>query len=128
MHCSSRAFGNFDFTDEQKEMFWQMLVDLQRIVITIHGNIGDSIIKRCLMMIKKISIILTMYREFDKWMTNTVFNLPITQRLYSTDLDFNTAVEIVNVFMKHGLTIINQLQPEDFKYVEPTKRWTEKIS
>ena len=118
---------NFDFTDEQKEMFWQMLVDLQRKVITIHGNIGDSIIKRCFMMIKKISIILTMYREFDKWMTNTVFNLPIPQRLYSTDLDFNTAVEIVNVFMKHGLTIINQLQPEDFKYVEPTKRWTEKF-
>lgn len=118
----------FDFTEHQKDKFYDALVKTQSNVIAYYGNIGHGIVLRHFMMMKKICMSLTMLRIFERYTNDGIcceaFNIPST--LHPTDTDFYNSIEMVKVYMKHSLTIISELRG-DKEILEPKKNWISEL-
>jgi hypothetical protein len=125
---------NFDFTTEQKDLFFTLINKIFYSVLRSNSDISEivnSLLLKYFNFSKKISMILTMLRAVDK-NSNTLnflnddnidlFKVFDTITINPTNDDIYSSLDIIQICLKHALCYLRSKSHED-KNEEPVNNW-----
>ncbi|WP_019038509.1 DUF3987 domain-containing protein [Psychroflexus tropicus] len=95
----------FDLTQEQKQKFNAFFQEKQAQYISLQGIDIASIVRRSGLIAFRIAMILTVLRTMETG--------DISERLVCTDQDYQTALNMVNVLLKHSDKVYTQMPKEE---------------